>query len=152
MSSPNAKFNSGAVPHGSIFVDIFRPTDPENPNSGATKLGTYRLESLAPKRGSHLVKRPDIDAGPNGWFIIGEDTEGSAVIQRNTAGTPTVEAGDYFDAAFGMGADGVTAIQGRFVIHGPDLAMDSGYRKQSVSVIVDSFATGVAPRNPLNGN
>jgi hypothetical protein len=151
MGLPNAKFNSGSVPHGAIFVDIYRPNDPENPNNGATKLGTYRLESLSPKRSSTMSKRPDVDGGPNGWYIVDGDVEGSAVIQRNVAATPTVENGDYFDAGVRINADGSTANE-RFVIYSPDRTVDMGYRKMSVSVIVDQFATNVNPRNPLNGN
>ena len=150
MGLPNAKYNSGNVPHGGIFVDIYAPTDPENPNNGATKVGTYRLESLTPKRGGTLTKRPDIDAGPNGWWITDGDVEGSAVIQRNVAATPTVENGWYFDAGVRIDITGAT-VNERFVIHSPDRPVEVAYRKMSVSVIVDQTATGVAPRNPLNG-
>ena len=150
MGLPNAKYNSGGVPHGGIFVDIFRPTDAENPNAGGAKLGTYRLESLTPKRGHTLTKRPDVDGGPNGWYIVDGDIEGSAVIQRNVAATPTVENGDYFDAGVRIDASGAT-INERFAITGPDRPVEAAYRKMSVGVIVDQFATGVTPRNPLNG-
>ncbi|MDE2103924.1 MAG: hypothetical protein KGL39_42200 [Patescibacteria group bacterium] len=150
MGLPNSKYNSGGVPHGGIFVDIYRPTDPENPNNGGAKLGTYRLESLTPKRGGKLTKRPDIDGGQNGWFIVDEDVEGNATIQRNVAATPTVENGDYFDAGVRIDATGNT-VNERFVIHAPDRPIEMGYRKMAVSVIVDQYATGVAPRNPLNG-
>lgn len=148
--SPNMKFNSGAVPQGSIFVDIYRPTDPQQPNTGGAKLGTYRLESLSPKTGGTLHKRPDIDGGQNGWWIIDGDVEGSAVIQRNVAATPTLENGDYFDAFARIGSDG-TPVAERFVIHVPDRPLDVNYRKISVSVIVDQNATAVTPRAPLNG-
>jgi hypothetical protein len=151
MSLPNAKYNSRGVPHGGIFVDIYRPNDPDNPNNGAAKLGTYRVESCVPKHTSTLTKRPDIDGGKNGWFITGGDVEGNAVIQRNVATTPTLDDGDYFDAAIRIAADGSTVAE-RFVIHQPDRPIDSGYRKMSVSVIVDDDATNVNPRDPLNGN
>ena len=150
MELPNSKYSSGGVPHGSIFVDIYRPADPEAPNAGGAKLGTYRLESLTPKRGSILTKRPDIDGGTNGWFIVDGDIEGSVTIQRNVAATPTVENGDYFDAGVRIDANGST-INERFVIHSPDRPVEIGYRKMSTSVIVDLNATGVTPRNPLNG-
>jgi hypothetical protein len=151
MGSPNVKYNSGAVPHGGIFIDCYRPIDPENPNGGGVLLGTYRLESISPKPGATLTKRPDIDGGKNGWFIIDQDTEGNALIQRNVATTPTLANGDYFDAGLGVDAAGAV-VNERFVVHGPDRPADSGYRKMSLSVIVDTYATGVAPRNPLNGN
>lgn len=151
MGLPNAKYNSGGVPHGGIFVDVYRPTDPENPNGGGAKLGTYRLESCSPKRGSTLTKRPDVDSGPNGWYIVDGEVEGSAVLQRNVAATPTVENGDYFDAGIRIAADGST-INERFVVHSPDRPIEMGYRKMSMSVIVDQNATGVTPRNPLNGS
>jgi hypothetical protein len=147
--TPNEKYNSGGVPHGGIFVDIYRPNDPENPNNGGTKLGTYRLEALTPKTGGNLTKRPDIDMGPNGWFIVDGDVEGNATIQRNVKTTPTLENGDYFDAGVRIDAVGAT-VNERFVIHQPDRPVESGYRKFSVGVIVDKFATGVAPRDPLS--
>jgi hypothetical protein len=149
MGTPNLKFKSRGVPQGGIFVDIFRPTDPESPNDGSTKLGTYRVESCVPKTTSTLTKRPDIDGGKNGWFIVDGDVEGNAVIQRNVKTTPTLESGDYFDAGIRIDANGGT-VNERFVIHGPDRPVDAGYRKMSVSVIVDDAATNVNPRDPLN--
>ena len=149
MGSPNLRFNSGGVPHGGIYVDCYRPNDPDNPNNGGTKLGAYLVESCGPKPGANLVKRPDIDGGRNGWFLTAGDVEGSAVIQRNVAATPTLETGDYFDATLLVNAAGAGVAE-RFVVHGPDRPVDAGYRKMSVSVIVDQYATGVAPRNPLN--
>ncbi len=139
---PNSKYNSGGVPHGGMFVDIYRPTSSEDPNAGGTKLGRYLVESCNPSAAGILTKRPGVDGGKGGWFITEGDTEGQAVIQRNTAATPTVTNGDYFDANIGVDAAGV-AIPLRFVIHTPDHAKDAGYRKQSVSVIVDTYATGV---------
>jgi|SRR6185312_14499587 len=148
---PNSKYNSGNVPHGGLYVDVYRPIDPEKPNDGATKLGTYRIESISPKPGATLTKRPDIDGGKGGWFIIDQDTEGNVVMQRNVATTPTLQNGDYFDA--GLGIDATNAvINERFVIHGPDRPADAGYRKMSLSVIVDQYATNVVPRDPLTGN
>jgi len=147
--TPNMKFNSGGVPQGGIYVDIYRPSDPQNPNGGGEKLGTYLLESCTPKTGGGLTKRPDIDGGPNGWFIIDGDVEGSATIQRNVAVTPTLENGDYFDAGIRISATGAV-LDERFVIHQPDRPVDAGYRKMSVSVIVDQYATNISPRNPLN--
>lgn len=149
--TPNIKFNSGGIPHGGLYVDIYRPNDPENPNNGGTKLGTYLVESCSPKRGGGLTKRPDIDAGPNGFFIVGQDEEGSAVIQRNVAATPTVDNGDYFDAYLSVDQNGAQ-VAARYVIQSPDHTADASYRKMSCSVIVDKFATGVVPRNPLNSN
>src|SRR6185312_671402 len=148
---PNSKYNSGNVPHGGIYVDCYRPNDPENPNAGGTKLGTYRVESISPKPGAILTKRPDIDGGKGGWFIIDGDTEGNAVIQRNVATTPTLDNGDYFDAALGVDAVGAPIAE-RFVIHGPDRPADAGYRKMSLSIIVDQNPINVVPRDPLNGN
>lgn len=149
--TPNERYNSGNVPHAAIFVDIFRPTDPANPNNAAAKLGTYRIESAGPKEGATLTKRPDIDGGKNGWFMVAGDTEGSATIQRNVQTTPTLRTGDYFDASLRIDAGG-TPVPERFVIHAPDYPADAGYRKMSVSIIVDDNATGVSPRDPLNGN
>lgn len=151
MGSPNISYNSGNVPHGGIYVDCYRPTDPENPNNGSTKLGVYRVESINPKPGATLTKRPDIDGGKGGWFIIDGDVEGNVVIQRNVSTTPTLLNGDYFDAALGVDAAGALVPE-RFVVHGPDRPADAGYRKMSMSVIVDQYATLVMPRNPLNGN
>src|ERR1700759_1601717 len=104
--TPNERYNSRNVPHSSIFVDIFRPTDPANPNNGSTKLGTYRVENCGPKESATLTRRPDIDGGKNGWFLVAGDTEGSATIQRNVQTTPTVQTGDYFDAALRIDATG----------------------------------------------
>ena len=150
MSLPNSKYNSGGVPHGGIFVDVYAPTDPENPNNGATKVGTYRLESCTPKAGSTLTKRPDIDGGPNGWYIVDGDIEGNANFQRNLTTTPTLENGWYFDAGIRIDKTGAT-VNERFVVHSPDRPIEVGYRKMACSVIVDQYATGVTPRNPLNG-
>lgn len=151
MGSPNLRFNSGGVPHGGIFVDCYRPTDPENPNNGGAKLGTYRVESCGPKEGANLVKRPDIDGGRNGWFMTAGDVEGNAVLQRNVNTTPTLQTGDYFDATLLVDTNGAGVAE-RFVVHVPDRPADAGYRKMSMSVIVDQYATGVVPRDPLNGN
>src|SRR6516225_909731 len=150
MSNPlqgatlNERYNSGPVPHGGMHVDIYRPTDPSNPNGGANKLGTYKLESASPKIDAELVKRPDVDSGQNGWFIVDKDAEGSAVIQRNIVATPTVQNGDYFDAYLFVDTAG-NAVGKRCVIHSPDASIDSGYRKISCSIIVDQNATGVSP-------
>lgn len=142
---PNSAYNSGGVPHGGMFVNIYRPADPENPNNApGTLLGRYLLESCNPSSAGNLVIRPDVDAGENGWFITKGPFQGQAVIQRNTSVTPTVENGDYFDAALRV-SDAGALVGERFVIHTPDYAKDAGYRKQSVTVIRDKHAGGGNP-------
>src|SRR5215469_7126460 len=93
---PNEKYRSNGVIHGGIYVAVYRPSD--GIGLVAAKIGTYKVESAQPKRGAEVTKRPDIDSGPNGWFITDKDIEGSAVIQRNLVTTPTLNNGDYFDA------------------------------------------------------
>jgi hypothetical protein len=143
MGTPNEKYNSGRVPHGGFFVDIYRPADAENPNAGGTKLGRYLVEVGNPSASSTVTKRPGTDGGKGGWFIVEGDTEGPATIQRNIATTPTVANGDYFDASFRIDAAGAVVPE-RFVIHTPDHERGPGYRKQSVTVIVDDYAEGLA--------
>jgi len=148
MGTPNAKYNSGGVPHGGFFVDIYRPNDPENTAGAAdtigTKLGRYLVEMGNPTTSSTVTKRPNTDGGKNGWFIVEGDSEGPCTIQRHVATTPTVESGDFFEASFRVDAGGAVVGE-RFVIHSPDHMRDAGYRKQSMTVIVDDSATGVVP-------
>lgn len=149
MNPPNSKYNSGGVPHGGMFVDIYRLSNPEDTTTGV-KLGRYLVESCNPSASATVTKRPNVDGGKNGWFITEGDTEGQSVIQRNTAATPTVDNGDYFEAAIRVNA-AFTAVIERFVIHTPDHAKDAGYRKQSVTVIVDQTAAvggGTDDNNP----
>lgn len=135
MSTPNQQYVSKQVPFGGITVEVFRLTDPADNNSGAS-LGNYKVESISPNRSSILNKRPDVDGGKNGWWIVEGDVEGSAVLQRNIATTPSLESGDYFSASVRINSAGV-AVAERFVIHNPTEEVGASYRKVSCSVIVD---------------
>src|ERR1041385_3641252 len=97
MSTPNQKYVSKAVPFGGIYVDIYRLADPGDNTSGA-KIGRYLVESATPSDSAMVNKRPDIDGGKNGWWIVEGDTEGSAVIQRNVAATPSLKNRESFGA------------------------------------------------------
>lgn len=135
MSTPNQLYVSKAVPFGAITVEVFRRADPADNNSGVS-LGNYKLESLTVNGSDILNKRPDVDAGKNGWWIVGGDREGSAVLQRNIATTPSLLGGDYFAAAVRVDAAGAPVTE-RFVLYSPSEATDASYRKVSASVIVD---------------
>jgi hypothetical protein len=144
-ATPNLKYNSGAVPFSTFFVDIFRLADPGDNATGA-KLGQYLVESMTPTDSSIVQKRPNIDGGKNGWQIVEGDCEGSITIQRNVQATPSLKNGDYFDAALRVGSDGAPVTE-RFVLHQPAHSFDAGYRKQSMSFVVDDRATGLTPTN-----
>lgn len=138
MSSENLAYRSKGVPYGGLFVTVYRLADPDDNGSGVS-LGTYLLESCTPQDSATLNKRPGTDGGKNGWWLVNGDVEGQAVFQRNLETSPSLKNGDYFDAGIRVGDDGV-AVEERFVIHTPSHQVDSGYRKQSVSVIVDDQA------------
>lgn len=138
MSNPNQKYVSAGVQFGGVTVEIFRLADPTSNSSGAS-LGTYKVESLGAAPSAVVGKRPDIDGGQNGWWIVDGDIEGSAVIQRAAAATPSLENGDYFEAALRVSSAG-TGVTERFVIHNPMETADAQYRKVSCSVIVDQSA------------
>lgn len=146
-NTPNTKAISGGVPFGGQFVDIFRLTNAGDNTSGV-KLGRYLIESVTPSVTAALHKRPNIDGGKNGWYIVEGDTEGSATIQRNTGATPSIGNGDYFDAAVRVGADG-NPVPERFFIYQPNPNIDMNYRKVSVNVIVDTNALNI---NATDGN
>jgi hypothetical protein len=86
-----------------------------------------------------LNKRPHVDAGKNGWWLITGDREGSTVIQRSVATTPSLLTGDYFEAALRVDAAGAPVTE-RFVIYNPSETFDPSYRKVSASCIVDAAA------------
>lgn len=138
MSQPNQAYVSKGVPYGGLYVEVFRLADVEDNDSGVS-LGTYLLESITPQRSAVIGKRPDTDGGKNGWWMVNGDTEGSAVFQRNVETTPTLQNGDYFEAAIRVN-DAGAGVSERFVIHTPAHQVDAGYRKQNVSVIVDDQA------------
>lgn len=135
-------YNSKTVPKGtsgqgsSGFITIYRPTSGEDPGGGSTTLGTYLLESLTPKYGATLNKRPDGDGGPNGFWIVSDNVEGQAIFQMSSAASPTLANGDYFNASVRVDSGG-TPVSERFVIYDVGQNLDAGYRKQAVSVIVD---------------
>lgn len=138
MSTPNQAYVSGSVPFGGLTVNIYRLSDPDS-NSSGVLLGAYKVESATPNITATLNKRPDIDGGKNGWWLINGDTEGSAVIQRATAATPSILTGDYFEAGIRRDASG-NAVTERFVIYNPSEPQDASYRKVSCSIIVDTEA------------
>lgn len=138
MSTPNQAYVSGAVPFGAITVSVYRLADPDDNNSGAL-LGTYKAESITVAGSDILNKRPNVDAGKNGWWLVEGDREGSCVLQRNIATTPSLETGDYFEAALRVDATG-TPVTERFVLYNPSEPTDASYRKVSCSCIVDDQA------------
>jgi len=138
MSTPNQAYVSGSVPFAAFTANIYRLTDPDDNNSGVL-LGAYKVESATPNITATLNKRPDIDGGKNGWWLINGDTEGSAVIQRANAATPSILTGDYFEAGIRRDASG-NAVTERFVIYNPSEPQDASYRKVSCSIIVDDQA------------
>lgn len=134
MSTPNQAYNSGAVPNGGLIVTVKRG------QSAPVTLGSYKVESCNPVQGSTLNKRPDIDQGPNGWWLVNGEREGSATLQLATDDAPTLENGDFFDAAIRRDAAGDPVTE-RFVLHQMGIVVGAGeYRKQSGSVIVDAAA------------
>jgi hypothetical protein len=139
-ATPNQKYVSKQVPFGGVTVEIFRLADP-NDNATGASLGNYKVESISPSRSSTLGKRPDVDGGKNGWWIVNGDVEGSAVIQRAVATTPSLLNGDYFSASVrvdnSLAPNGGVPIAERFVIHSPSEETGASYRKISCSVIVD---------------
>lgn len=138
MSTPNQQYVSKSVPFGAITVEMFRLADPADNNSGVS-LGNYKLESLVVNGSDILNKRPDVDGGKNGWWIVGGDREGSFTAQRNIATTPSLVGGDYFSASVRVNAAGAPVVE-RFVIYNPSEPTDAGYRKVTGSVIVDDQA------------
>ena len=135
MATTNQAYVSKTVPFGGLFIEIFRLADPADNNSGIS-IGSYLLESITHTISATLNKRPGTDGGKNGWWLITGDVEGAAVIQRAAAATPTLANGDYFSASIRVDANGAGVAE-RFVIHGVGHSVDSSYRKQNVSVIVD---------------
>jgi hypothetical protein len=135
MSTTNQAYVSKSVPFGAIDVQVYRLADPDDNNSGAL-LGTYKAESIVVGSSDILNKRPDVDGGKNGWWLITGDREGSCVLQRAVAATPSLETGDYFSASIRVDAAG-TPVAERFVIYNPSETTDTSYRKVSASCIVD---------------
>jgi hypothetical protein len=125
------QYNSNNVPQGGLFAEFFR-------GQGApASLGTYLIESITPTVSVTLNKRPGVDGGENGWWMVDGDIEGSITVQRATDVTPTLQNGDFFTAAIRVNAAG-EAISERFVLHGMSQEKAMGaYSKQSGSVIVD---------------
>lgn len=150
MSTPNQAYVSNAVPFGGLFVQIFRLSDPADPNSGvalasgsstpAAQANKYRVESLSPSQNMVGGDRPDIDSGDNGWWMVKGNTTGNATIQLPTASSPTLETGDYFEAAIRRDSSG-NAVTERWVIGQVGTTVSTtDYRKQNVDVKVDKFA------------
>lgn len=135
MSTTNQNYVSKSVPFGSLSVDVYRLSDPDDNNSGVL-LGTYKLESLTLSGSDILNKRPDVDGGKNGWWLVTGDREGSCVAQRNVATSPSLLTGDYFSVSVRVNSAG-TPVAERIVIYNPSEAFDSSYRKVSCSCIVD---------------
>lgn len=139
MATPNQAYVSLKVPFSGLDVTVYRLADKDDNTSGAA-LGTYKLESLTIGGSDILNKRPDVDGGKNGWWIVSGDREGSFVLQRALATSPTILPGDYFEATLRVSDAGV-GVQERFVLYSPSETFDSGYRKVSGSVIVDTNPT-----------
>ena len=135
MATQNQQYVSKAVPFGAITVEMFRLADKDDNDSGVS-LGNYKAESITIGGSDILNKRPDVDGGKNGWWIVGGEREGSCVLQRNIATTPSLEAGDYFEAALRVSSAGAPVTE-RFVIYNPSETFDTSYRKVSASCIVD---------------
>lgn len=138
MSTPNQAYVSKAVPFGAISVNVYRLADPDDNDSGVL-LGAYKAESIVVGNSDILNKRPDVDAGKNGWWIIAGDREGSCVLQRAVAATPSLLTADYFEVAIRVDSAG-TPVTERFVIYNPSETVDASYRKVSASCIVDDQA------------
>lgn len=131
MSTPNQAYVSNAIPFGGITVEVFR--NQANPAS----LGNYLVESISVAQGSIVGKRPGVDGGPNGFWIVNGDREGSITLQLAIDTTPSLENGDFFSASIRRDAAGA-AVSERFVLH--NLTRPVGmqeYGKQTGSVIVD---------------
>lgn len=135
-------YNSGGVPYGGLTVTCKRPTVDSNgvPTGGSSTLGTYLVESCGPTTAAVLNKRPGVDGGKNGWWMVDGDTEGAVEIQLATTETPHLQNGDYFDADIRVDANGDPVTE-RFVMHDMSPAIaTTQYRKQSGQVIVDAAA------------
>lgn len=150
MPTPNQAYVSNQVPFGGLFIQIFRLADPGDNTSGvalvsgnalpAAQANKYRLESITPTQNTVGGDRPDIDGGDNGWWLVKGTTSGNGVIQLPLDASPTLDVGDYFDAAIRRDAAGAPVTE-RFVIMdvGASVAT-TDYRKQNVGVKVDKFA------------
>jgi hypothetical protein len=138
MSTTNQTYVSGGVPFGAVSVSVYRLADVDDNNSGAL-LGTYKLESLTLGGSDILNKRPDVDGGKNGWWIVSGDREGSCVLQRSVATSPSILPGDYFSVSLRVDSAG-TPVAERVVIYNPSESFDASYRKVSASCIVDAAA------------
>lgn len=140
MATPNQAYLSNSVPFGGFSVSILRPTDPDSPTSNPTTLGTYLVESITPSYNGILGKRPAVDGGDNGWWLVNGTIEGSGTIQLPTLTSPTLKNGDYFTVTSIEADANGAAVSRKFVIHSPSTTIStSDYRKQNVSVIVDRF-------------
>lgn len=138
MSTPNQAYVSGSVPFGAFTAAVYRLSNVDDTGSGVL-LGNYKVETATPNRSAILNKRPDVDGGQNGWWLVNGDVEGSAVLQRSVATTPSLLTGDYFEAALRYDSSGA-AVTERFVIHSPSEEAGASYRKVSCSIIVDQSA------------
>lgn len=136
---PSNAYTSNAVPHGGIFVEVYR--DRNNP----VLLGNYLVESISVTQTAVLIERKDFDGGDNGWAIVNGTIEGSITIQLATNVTPSLQNGDFFSASIRRDING-NAVAERFVIHGMARPMGTTeYAKQTGSVKVDQFTTAGPP-------
>jgi hypothetical protein len=144
MPLQNSTWVDGNVPFGARKVVFYRQV---TPGSGvwATKIGTYVLQNITPKRTSRTVKRYDEVGQPNGSFGVADFVEGSAVVQLattvgdGTAGTTIpIRDGDGFatvlDPSNPVQLNTVTNAES-FVVTSADAPEEQlGYKVQNVSI------------------
>lgn len=142
----NAAYVSNGVPFGGFSTSLIRPSDPLNPGTNPTTLGTYVVETITLNHQGILGNRPAADGGDNGWFLVNGPIEGSATIQIASSTAPTPQNGDYFSLTVDVNGQNVEVdsagaqVTRRVVLHSIGLPVGIGeYRKVSCSVRVDKF-------------
>jgi hypothetical protein len=139
--TPNEVFNSNAVPHGGLYVNVYR--DQTNP----VLLGVYLMEMSTPTENGVVGDRPDTDGGDNGWWLVNGKAEGPATFQIAAGATPTLKNGDMFATSkFSTAANG-TGEKRYFAIISPAHDVGMQYRKQSCTVRQDKFPTSAMTTN-----
>ena len=139
MSAPNKiSYNSSGMPIGSRIVTFKRPTDPNAVAGPATTLGTYLLESSSPKEPSKLVELMGVKGEDTDFATVMKRKTMSAVAQRKTGATTTLQVGDYFEDSFDVDTAGAATANERYVVTDRDNTEVAGEaQKQSITLVLD---------------
>jgi hypothetical protein len=128
----SAIYNDMTVPFGTFLAKIYRT------QATPASLGSYLVESWNVTEANVGGDRPNTDGSENGFWIVIGKKEGTAVFQRSTAATPTLQPGDFFKTTYVTVDNAGAAVAEYYVIVSVDNPQaTTDYRKQTATVRLD---------------